>query len=381
MLSTSAFNALLKTLEEPPEHVIFVLATTDPQKLPPTIVSRCMVFDFGSPKEDELFRAIERVVKAEKLKLEDGVAAAVAKKAQGSLRDAHKILEQLSQKEGTITLFDIESLSAVENALGSELLLAILQKNRKEAFMLIEQYASQGKKIKDLYISILDELRALLLSSNGTSTSYKEVVITRSDLLLLIEGLVTSYSQTWQSPIPQLPLELALDSYFLGEQKSLERNIPAVLVSTTAAKAPPLSSASASSVSSESSPPPVPPSMSTPVPPPLAPKEVKEESREGTSPAPHSYPESGPLDPSVEAVVAKWPEIMAAVKAQNHNLVALLRAAKPKSLDGSKLTLEVLYTFHRDQLSEEKNRAVFEAVVSAILATDIKSKFELINKS
>src|SRR5205085_2348439 len=83
MLSTSAFNALLKTLEEPPAHVIFILATTDPQKLPATIVSRCLVYDFGAPTDEEVRRALELVVTGEKIAIEPAALTAIIAKSQG----------------------------------------------------------------------------------------------------------------------------------------------------------------------------------------------------------------------------------------------------------------------------------------------------------
>ncbi len=322
MLSNSAFNALLKTLEEPPQHVIFVLATTEPQKLPATIVSRCMVFDFGSPKDSEVTRAIERVVAAEKLKVDDLAVAAIVKRAQGSLRDGHKLLEQLLQKSGkggTITLSDVSSLGGADTALVGQLLSAILSHKREQTFSIIENHLREGKKIKDLYTCLLDEIRTLLLSTNDTELNYDGQTITRMELTHLTEYLLASYQQSFSSPIVQLPLELALDRFFL-ESPELVPVVP-------------------------------------------------------------STPQAASSVNTVEIVTAKWPEVMAAVKAKNHNLLALLRAARPKSLEGNKLTLEVLYSFHRDQLSEEKNRAIFEAVISDILALEIQSKFELVSKS
>ena len=93
MLSTSAFNALLKTLEEPPEHVVFVLATTELQKLPATIISRCQRFDFRRISTDALAARLHLIARAEGFTLEDEAARLIARQAQGGMRDAISLLE------------------------------------------------------------------------------------------------------------------------------------------------------------------------------------------------------------------------------------------------------------------------------------------------
>ena len=96
MLTTEAFNALLKTLEEPPSHVLFILATTDPHKIPQTILSRVQRFDFQAAKEEEIIEYLKNVIKIEKLKISDEALNLIAKKSEGSFRDGLKILDQLS---------------------------------------------------------------------------------------------------------------------------------------------------------------------------------------------------------------------------------------------------------------------------------------------
>ncbi len=94
MLSQGAFNALLKTLEEPPAHVIFILATTDPQKVPATILSRCQRFDFRRISSGEITKTLKKYVKAEKASADDAALATVARLADGSMRDSLSILDQ-----------------------------------------------------------------------------------------------------------------------------------------------------------------------------------------------------------------------------------------------------------------------------------------------
>ena len=104
MLTTEAFNALLKTLEEPPAHAVFILCTTEPEKLPKTIVSRCLQIKFQKAKKEEVINSLKRVVKGEKLEVEKEVLAEISVNAEGSFRDAQKILDQLSLANRKISL-------------------------------------------------------------------------------------------------------------------------------------------------------------------------------------------------------------------------------------------------------------------------------------
>ncbi len=194
MLSTSAFNALLKTLEEPPENVIFVLATTERQKLPETILSRCLLYDFGMVSYSEIVKSLTRVTKGEKLSVDDDVIAAVASKAAGSFRDAHKILEQLTMDSAKLDLERLEAPNAI--------FLATLMVARKktEALKFIEANAD---KSKELITGLLDELRKALLSES-------ELTVTSDDAKKLILALIEASSLMRESPVPQLPLELVV---------------------------------------------------------------------------------------------------------------------------------------------------------------------------
>ncbi len=109
MLTNEAFNALLKTLEEPPPHVIFIFATTEPHKVPPTILSRCQVFEFTPIPEELIRRKLLDIAAAEGIRLEEGAAGLIARRAEGSLRDAEVLLEQLS-RGGDVTEADVVAL-------------------------------------------------------------------------------------------------------------------------------------------------------------------------------------------------------------------------------------------------------------------------------
>ena len=115
MLTTEAFNALLKTLEEPPAHALFILATTDASKLPQTILSRVQRLDFKLATMSQLFEALEKISKVEKIDIEEGALNLIARKGEGSFRDAIKLLDQISSMEGKITSEILEKFLKTSN--------------------------------------------------------------------------------------------------------------------------------------------------------------------------------------------------------------------------------------------------------------------------
>ena len=112
MLSTAAFNALLKTLEEPPLHVMFILATTEPHKIPQTILSRCQRFDFKQLSVEEISKEINLICEKENIKIENDAVVAIAESAEGGMRDALSILDQASvYSNDTITVEDVDCVT------------------------------------------------------------------------------------------------------------------------------------------------------------------------------------------------------------------------------------------------------------------------------
>ena len=147
MLSIGAFNALLKTLEEPPEYVIFILATTDPQKIPATIISRCQRFDFKSILPEKMKECLKNIVKQEKINIEDNALDEIIISSKGGMRDAISLLDQsTSFVEEKITKKDIEELSGnISEKEINDLLNNIINKNYDIVFNKINNYALQGK--------------------------------------------------------------------------------------------------------------------------------------------------------------------------------------------------------------------------------------------
>jgi len=218
MLSTGAFNALLKTLEEPPSHVVFVLATTELHKLPATVVSRTFQVQFEKPSQDELIHSLKRIVTGEKLKVNDEVLTEIYKVAEGSFRDGAKILEELALSSGgkhiTIDLFEKTFHTKGLNDEVVALLEAYASKNAKEGLQTINALYESGADFKIVIEKLVDHLRGLLMLRNGITSDVQDIKDLNIDnIRSLLELANEAYGELKISVIPQLPLELMTVKY------------------------------------------------------------------------------------------------------------------------------------------------------------------------
>ena len=197
MLSTGAFNALLKTLEEPPAYVIFILATTDPQKVPQTILSRCQRYDFRRMKKATLMAQIRKLGEAEGFAAEEKACAAIAEAADGSMRDALSILDQcLAYAKGEPLTYEkvLEVLGAADVTVFSQLFGAVVEGNAAKALSVVDEAVASGKEAGLLLNDYIWYLRNLLVcASSGNDESILEVnedslELIRKDAALLPVG-------------------------------------------------------------------------------------------------------------------------------------------------------------------------------------------------
>jgi DNA polymerase-3 subunit gamma/tau len=171
MLSTGAFNALLKTLEEPPAHVKFILATTDVQKIPITILSRCQRYDFRHIGPNKVFETLRHIVAKEGLKAEDDALRIVARRAGGSMRDAQSLLDQLlAFSDGPLTAEKLHGLlgSSSDERI-AELAAAILSSDAKRAVDTIADAVERGQQLGELLDQLIEYWRSLMLIAVGGS--------------------------------------------------------------------------------------------------------------------------------------------------------------------------------------------------------------------
>lgn len=169
MLSTAAFNVLLKTLEEPPPHVKFIFATTEVQKIPITILSRCQRFDFAHINAAKVFETLKHIVNKEGLKAEDAALRIIAKRAAGSMRDAQTLLDQLlSVTAGKLTADSIHQLlGTADDDRVADLADAILKKDAKKAVDLVAEAGERGLQLGEFLDQLIDYWRAMMLVSVG----------------------------------------------------------------------------------------------------------------------------------------------------------------------------------------------------------------------
>ncbi|MGE0267481.1 MAG: DNA polymerase III subunit gamma/tau [Candidatus Omnitrophota bacterium] len=227
MLTTEAFNALLKTLEEPPEHAKFIFATTEPNKVPPTIISRCQRFDFKRIPVNMIVAGLKEVSRKEKYNIDENALFSIAKAAQGSLRDALSILDQLSAlgNDG-IREEDVYSmLGLVEVQWLFDLVDEVAAKNCANALRILDEIINKGKDVKQLVKDLTEHFRNLLVINIGGKTlgklvdypvNVKEMILEQSqrftlqEILEAIDTLIETQETSRITESVRMPLEVAL---------------------------------------------------------------------------------------------------------------------------------------------------------------------------
>ncbi len=227
MLTGAAANALLKTLEEPPAHAAFILATTEAEKLPPTITSRTQRFLFKKIPKAKIVQKLEAIARAEKIAIEPAALALIAAAAEGSFRDAESLLDQVSALEDKITLASTErligraSLARVEHMAG-----LILNRDRQGALAYLEELNGEGQNLVQFTKDLVHYLRRVLtLALNPALEKHFELELTPEELARLkkltplaapeklsdlLRGLIRAYGEMRYSPFALVPLEILL---------------------------------------------------------------------------------------------------------------------------------------------------------------------------
>ncbi|MFO8102381.1 MAG: DNA polymerase III subunit gamma/tau [Dehalococcoidia bacterium] len=329
MLSTSAFNALLKTLEEPPEHVIFVLATTEVHKVPPTITSRCQRFDLRRIPLNDMIKRLEHIAGAEGITAEPEALALIARSATGSLRDAENLLEQMVAYHGpNINLEDVRSeLGLTGDARIKDLTGAILSRDISGGMAIINNAAADGLDLRQFNRELTDILRNMMLIKAGaadtlelTPEEIEEMKAAGADVSLEeISRAIKLFARAdfRFSPQSTLPLELALVDFSSPSEKASKAE-PGPKTTTPPKKAK--TQAPVKSAASQSQE----PIATPPVP---EPEPVRRISKpEGLS--------------DIEHIKQHWPEFLKACKGTIGNIDALLRnACEPVAVEGTTLKL------------------------------------------
>lgn len=186
MLTTGAFNALLKTLEEPPAHAIFILATTEPHKIPPTIISRSQRFDFKAISEDEIVERLKFVANSQEIEYDTAALGFIAKASEGGMRDALSIMDQaIAFGDEHLTLQDALNVTgSVDASALNELLKEVVQGDVKSAFSTYHQFISQGKEVNRLINDMIYFVRDTIMNkTSNVETEYDALMHFDLDVL------------------------------------------------------------------------------------------------------------------------------------------------------------------------------------------------------
>lgn len=211
MLSNSAFNALLKTLEEPPQHVVFILATTEVQKLLGTVLSRCQRFDFRNVSSDELKKHIEEICKVEKIVIQENHLKSIAKLGRGSVRDTLSLLDQCLAYSVDNKISDevlTRALGVASSELLSELLRALYLGNQEKVKVSYRQFLSENVPLKNIVESLLDEM-FLHLEMFDQRPTYAEI-LSKPELVWMFEALARETEWCFNSISPEKTVEVIL---------------------------------------------------------------------------------------------------------------------------------------------------------------------------
>lgn len=377
MLSTGAFNALLKTLEEPPAHVIFILATTEIHKVPDTIISRCQRFDFSRFPIANIVEKLALIAKEEKIKIDKESLEMIAISAEGGMRDAESLLGQIiSLEDKNITKKEVEEiLGTASRQIVSEVAQMIIECDPTTAISKINKLLEDGYDLEVFNKALINHMRQLmLLKINPKLSEYFSFELTQEQIekmsrlaqkaelpkiIMAINLLLEAQNKITSFILPQLPLEIAIIKAthtfptINSEQKTeikeqrAENNkkIPSeeklrdnIIIKEDLKKDPLL---------------------------PLV-GEGDQRSDEG-----YKKEIKNNIDLDVDIVRSNWNKLLVDIRPYNHSLNALLTNCQVTEVKGNKINIATPYDFYRERLNENSNRLTIEKVFSNILGTEI----------
>jgi DNA polymerase-3 subunit gamma/tau len=386
MLTPEAYNALLKTLEEPPPHIIFVLATTEAHKVPATIISRCQRFDFHRLPMAAVVSRLQHICQQEEIQIEAAALQEIARSASGSLRDAINLVEQLSNYYGSSPSLEQvrDSLGLTADVRGRQLVRHVLEKDLSAGLKLIGAVRDDGVDMRQFQREVVNYLRALLVVKAGAEDTLdlaaEEVEEMRSlsagaaseDILRALRGF--GQADFRDDPQSSLPLELALADLVLGPsapaQVAAEEPRPVARApSPTGRQAAPRQAPRLRERLQETA-------RDAAQPKPAAPSGEGE--GEAPEPAAPRGEEGQPQEAAVAATTAAADDLLRrlrlACKKQDHRVAAYLNGTcEVKSLENGVLVLSFYqqFDFHRGKIDAPDNRRIVEEVASSLLGQTI----------
>lgn len=375
MLSTGAFNALLKTLEEPPAHAIFILATTEIHKVPETIISRCQRFDFVRLPMESIIKKLSVIAAKESVKIGAGALETIAIAAEGGMRDAESILAQIiSLEDKNITEKEVEEILGTSDRQSiEEMARLILAKDAAAAITLLGKIADGGYDIDVFAKALLNYFRQLMLLVINPAVSQKltyelspKKIATLqklaekaelAEIIKILDYLSESRNKIKASFIPQLPLELAILKA-INNPPSTPANPPQIKNTPSETKKiipAPLPENKPTIINAEES---TPTKEAT-----TTPLEIETDPANDTATA---------FD--METVRDNWQKFLEAIKPHNHSLSAILQNCQPIKAEGNRITIAAKYGIHKDKLNEPQSRLTIGDVFGKILNSKVTTQ-------
>jgi len=369
MLSAGAFNALLKTLEEPPAHVIFILATTEIHKVPETIISRCQRFDFYMLSLEQIVRKLSSIAKSEKVEIEKDALEMIAIAAEGGMRDAESLLGQIiALEDKNITAKEVaDMLGTARHESVEKMSHCVLHGRTQEALELARKLSEEGINFDVFDKSLLNYLRQMMIISVSpdlsglfslelTGEQLKNIkaeaaVHSPVEILNVIEIIIDCQQKIRSSFIPSLPLEMAIVKSTMEQttnnaQQTIKQDVNLSIPSEKVIKAEKV-------VRDEKT------AKSDP--------QIINDNLPGKKMAVNNL--------TIETITDNWPNIAKATQPSNHSLMAFLSNCQPVKIENGTVIVATKYNLYKDKLNEKNNRLTIEAVMAKILNSSLRVKF------
>ncbi|TMI78316.1 MAG: DNA polymerase III subunit gamma/tau [Bacillati bacterium ANGP1] len=376
MLTAEAANALLKTLEEPPPHAVFILVTTEPNRLPATITSRTQRFDFRRIPQAAIVDRLRTIAASEGITVDDEALQLIARSADGALRDAESVLDQLSAFcQGRVTKADVLSvLGLIEEEVAQQVTDAVVAGDAAACLEIANRVIAEGRDVRQILRSLVEHFRDLLVVAvvrdpqDIVETGESRLAVLRAESARLAPGailqkiriLTAAEAEARFATQPRVVLEMALLKLSRPE---MDASIDGLAARLEALEHPERREAATKASDVER-----PPARKPDAPPP--PKRAsRDRGPQGGADAVEAQPLAG-ID--IELVRARWERLMDAVKQRTRSVHAFLLESAPQAVEGNDLVLAVRHKFHLEQLRDDKNRRLVEELLGAVLGTSLR---------